>query len=89
MLSILLGSGTEAPRALSNNNGSTGELVEASAKVEVAAVGKTEWEGEVECEEAGDGLGWKFWNKSLTSSLNDVTCLICAASPKQWNQDST
>ena len=57
MLAISLGSGTEATRALSNNNGSTGELVEVSAEVEVVAVEKTEWEGEMEWEEAGDSLG--------------------------------
>ena len=57
MLSISLGSGKEATKALSNNDGSTGELVEAWAEGELAAVEKTEWAGEVECEEAGDGLG--------------------------------
>ena len=56
MLAISLGSGKETTRALSNKNGSAGELVEAWAEVEVAAIEKTEWEGEVECEEAGDSL---------------------------------
>ena len=57
MLAIACGSGKEATKALSNNDGSTGELVVVSAEVEVVAVEKTEWEGEMECEEAGDGLG--------------------------------
>ena len=37
MLAISLGSSMEVTRALSNKNGSTGELVEASAEVEVVA----------------------------------------------------
>ena len=57
MLAISLGSGKEATRALSNNNGSAGELVEAWPEVEVAAVEKTELAGGVECEEASVGLG--------------------------------
>ena len=50
-------------RAPSNNNGCGGELVEAEAEV---AAGK---ESEVECEEASDGLGWKFGKKILDQLL--------------------
>ena len=76
-------SGKAATRTLSDNNGCGGELVEVGA--EVAA----EKESEVECEEASDGLGWKFGKKSLTSSLNEGTCRVCSAGPIQRNQDST
>ena len=70
-------------RAPSNNNGCGGELVEAEAEV---AVGM---EGEVEGEEASDGIGLKFGKKSLTNSLNEGTCRVCSAGPIQRNQDST
>ena len=56
-------SGKVATRALSNNNGCSGELVEAEAEV---AAGK---ESEVECEEASVGLGWKFGKKILDQLL--------------------
>ena len=78
ILAIEDDSGKAVTRALSNNNGSGGELVEAEAEL------VAEKESEVEGEEANDGLGWKFGKKSLTSSLNEGTCRVCAAT-----QDST
>ena len=57
MLAIALGSGKESTRALSNCNGSAGELVDVRAVLGVAAVEKTELAGGVECEEASVGLG--------------------------------
>ena len=47
-----------------------GELAEAGTVVEAELV---RIEG---CEEAACSLGWKFGNRSLTSSLNEKTCLI-------------
>ena len=46
---------------------------------ELAEAGRVEWTELVrteECEEAACSLGWKFGNRSLTSSINDETCLI-------------
>ena len=83
MLAIDNGSGEVVTRALSDSNGSGGELVEAGAEL------VAEKESEVEGEEASDGLGWKFGKKSLTNSLNEGTCRVCSAGPIQRNQDST
>ena len=63
MLAIGNGSGEVVTRALSNNNGSGGELVEAGAEL------VAEKESEVEGEEASDGLGWKFGKKILDQLL--------------------
>ena len=43
---------------------------------EAGTVGGAELVRAEECEEAACGLGWKFGNRSLTSSRNDETCLI-------------
>ena len=83
MLAIGNGSGEVVTRALSNSNGSGGELVEAGAEL------VAEKESEVEGEEASDGLGWKFGKKSMTNSLNEGTCLVCCAGPIHRNHDST
>ena len=56
--------------ACSVDAGEDGELAEAG-RAEGAELVRTE-----ECEEAACGLGWKFGNRSLTSSINDETCLI-------------
>ena len=70
VLAMAVASEERTTNARSTDVDEDGELVEVEAVVEAELV-RTE-----ECEEAGCSRGWKFGKRSLTSSINDETCLI-------------